>query len=121
MNPSKTSNRDTRDYLKRAAPFSLCELVLKRLSKRRFAPRPRKKGETNGDFFACCPNAEAHRMDPTAMTLVIYEAEDGSVRLHCADSGCGIVEILEPLGLQPSELEPRQARIQSGQKPAGAA
>ena len=63
-----------------------------------------------GRWIACCP---AH--DDKNPSLVITE-KDGKVLLHCFSHQCDVSDIVHAVGLELSDLFPKQIRIE-GSKP----
>lgn len=58
------------------------------------------KAGSNGRYMACCP---AH--DDQSPSLVISEADDGKILLHCY-AGCTAQEVVYSLGLTLKDLFP---------------
>lgn len=54
--------------------------------------------KSGAGFMACCP---AH--DDRSPSLSVKEGDDGRVLLHCF-AGCTFYEVIESLGLSPSDL-----------------
>ena len=68
----------------------------------------KKKGDNS--WIACCPGH-----DDKNPSLVITE-KDGKVLLHCFSHHCDVSDIVHAVGLELSDLFPKQIRIE-GSKP----
>jgi len=59
----------------------------------------------NGKYKALCP---VH--NEKTPSLAITERDDGSILAHCFGCGANGIEIVQALGLQPSDLYPKSQR-----------
>ena len=102
ISPAGNGARNGKDALNNTP----IDLLLSRLD--------RVKNRGDGRWLACCP---AHG-DRTP-SLSIRELTDGTLLVHCF-AGCGFEQIVESVGLQPSDLFPpkpeSQGPIRTGQR-----